>query len=197
MGEASSDQSGFGLNGPEFQSASSKDADVGVHHLLVPHVQPLLIDVKGIRVLHDEFSGPHDAKARSDLIPKFGLDLVENERHLSIRSDLFSGDVRHDLLMGRPQAEVPIVSIFQPAQFLSIGLPAMALLPNLCGLDKGKQDLNGAGTVHLFANDRLDLSNGSKTQGKVGVDACCQFQDHARPKHQLMAWDIRLSRVLF
>jgi hypothetical protein len=46
----------------------------------------------------------------------------------------------------------------------------MAFLPNLSGLDKGEEYLDGTGSVHLLSDDCLHLLQGPKAKGKIGVD---------------------------
>jgi hypothetical protein len=73
----------------------------------------------------------------------------------------------------------------------------MALLPYLSRLDKGKKYLDCTGSVHLLSDDGLHLLHGSKTKGKIGVDARRQFPNHPCPEHQLMAGDLCFRRDFF
>ena len=51
------------------------------------------------------------AEAGADFIPEFGLYLVEIEGHLPIGSDLLSGNIRDDFLVGRPETTISIVAV--------------------------------------------------------------------------------------
>jgi hypothetical protein len=131
---------------------------------LVTFVHSLFIDIEAIGILHNEFASTHDAEARPNLISELGLDLIEIERHLAIRSNFFSGNIRDDLLVGGPQTTISVVAVLQPCQLASIFFPSMALLPELRRLNKGEKDLNGTGSVHLLTDDGLYFSNGSKAE---------------------------------
>ena len=52
-----------------------------------------------------------------------------------------------------------------------IGLEAPGLLPQLGRLDHRHQQLDGAGAVHLLADDRLDLADHPQAHRHVAVDA--------------------------
>jgi hypothetical protein len=125
------------------------------------------------------------------------LDLVEIQRHLTVRSDFLTSDIRHHFLMGRSQTAIPVVAILEPGKLLSILFPAVALLPKFGRLNKREQYLDGTGPVHLFTDDRLHLSNGSEAQRQVGVNPRSQFPDHPCAEHQLMTRNLRFRWDLF
>src|SRR5947207_7835307 len=59
---------------------------VGLVHGAVAGPQRLLVEMKGVRVLHDEFTGAHDAEARAHLVPELGLDLRSEEHTSELQS---------------------------------------------------------------------------------------------------------------
>src|SRR4030042_3158851 len=169
---------------------------IGIDHLTVASLFPLIIHIKTVSIFHDEFTGTHPPETGPNLIPELGLNLIEVEGHLAVGTDLPASDIRDYLFMSRPKTTVSIVAILEPGQLFSILFPPMAFLPELGRLDHGKQNLNGSGPIHLFTNDRLHLSYGSQAERQIGIDARSQFTDPPCPEHQLVARDFRLGRNL-
>ena len=54
----------------------------------------------------------------------------------------------------------------------------------------GIEQLDGAGAVHLLADDRFQLLDGAQAERQIGVDAGGDFADHAGAHHQLLADDV-------
>ena len=71
--------------------------------------------------------------------------------------NLFSHQIGDDFLMGRSQASVMVVTIFEPQEFSPIELPSPTFLPQFSGLDGRHQQFDGTGTVHLFSYNLLVL----------------------------------------
>lgn len=87
------------------------------------------IQVKAIGVLHDEFTPSHETEAGADFISKLCLDLIEIQRHLPIGSDFASEQVGNHFLMGRPQAELALVTILEAHQFFAVKIPSAGFSP--------------------------------------------------------------------
>ena len=115
--------------------------------------------MKAVGILHDKFTTPHQTKTGPDFIAKFRLNLVQIEGHLTIGADDPTNQVGDHFFVSRPQAKVPVVTIFEPDEFLAVNLPATALLPQFRGTGDGKKKLLRSRPIHFFANDRFDLSN--------------------------------------
>ena len=109
-------------------------------------------------VLHDELARAHHPEAWADLVAELRLDLIEVDWQLPVAAHLAPGDVGDDFLMGRADAEIAFVPVFQAQQLRTEVAPSPGLLPELGRLDGGHQDFLGAGRVHLLANDGFDLS---------------------------------------
>ena len=58
------------------QPAAAKGAGIGIIHFIIRNIQPRLIAVKGIEVLHDKLAGADNAKAGAAFIAEFGLNLI-------------------------------------------------------------------------------------------------------------------------
>jgi hypothetical protein len=194
MGKGTADLACLSFHGFVMESTSREDAAISAKHFLVTFVSSLLVDIEAISVFHDELAGPHDSEAGSDFIPEFGLDLIEINGHLTIRTDLSSCKVRDHLLMGRPEAAIPVMAIPEPQEFFAIFLPPMALLPEISGLNEREQDLDCTRPVHLLTDDLFYLSKGPEAVREVRIDARGQLPDHSRPEHELMAGYFCLGR---
>ena len=79
--------SGIRLYRERPQSAASENPSVGIIHALVTRVGGIVINVKAVRIFHDELPGTHKPKTWPYFIPKFRLNLVEINRQLPVRAD--------------------------------------------------------------------------------------------------------------
>ena len=108
-----------------------KIARVRLAHGVVAGLQPLLVEVERIRVLHEEFARPHHAEARAALVAEFHLDLVEVRRQLAVTLEIVARDVGDDFLVRRPQAEVALMAILEAQQFGAELAPSAGFHPQL------------------------------------------------------------------
>ena len=184
------------LDGAEREPAALEDAGVGVEHhpVLAPRV--VRVDVKRIRVLHDEFAAAHEAEARADLVAELDLDLIEVLRQLAVGADLTAHEVGHDFLVRRAEAELAVVAVAHAEELRPVALPAPALAPELARNDRRHQDLLGAGAVHLLADDRLHPPDGSQPEREQVINAARHLADHAGADHEAVARDLGVGRVL-
>lgn len=150
-----------------------------------------------VGVLHDELAATHQAEARADFVTELGLDLVQVERQLFIAGQLVTGQVGDHFFVGRTDAEVTLVAVFQAQQLRAVLLPATGFLPQLGGLDARHQHLQGAGGVHFLTHHGFDLAHYPQAHRQPGVQAGGQFADHAGTQHELMADDHCVGRGFF
>src|SRR5665213_4615829 len=115
-----------------------------------------------IGVLHDELAAAHDAEARPYFIAELQLDLVEIDRQLAIALELTPRDIGDDLFVRRADDEVALVAVLQAQQLRSVLIPATRLLPELSGLNRAQQQFQGAGAIHLLANDGFHFAQRSQ-----------------------------------
>ena len=190
------DAAGIGLDRAEVEPAAGEDARVGPVHRRIGRAQRGVVGVEGVGVLHQEFAGAHHAETRPDLVAELGLDLVEVDRQLLVALQLVAGQLGDDLLVGRSKAELTLVAILQAQEFRAVLLPATGLLPQLRGLYRRHQDLEGAGAVHLLAHDTLHLAQDPQPQRQPGVQAGRELADHAGTQHQFVTHDLGIGRGL-
>src|SRR5207244_4855307 len=111
------------------------------------------VDVKRIRVLHEESAAAHEAEARADLVAELDLDLIEVLRQLAVGADLAAHEVGHDFLVRRAEAELAVVAVAHAEELRPVALPAPALAPELARTARRHQDLLASGGAHLLAAD--------------------------------------------
>jgi hypothetical protein len=111
------------------------------------------------------------------------------------RVHLAADEVGDDLLVGRPEAEIPPVPVLHPHQFLAVDVPPPRFAPELRRRQDGKEDLQGAGPVHLTPDNSLDFSKSPEPEREIGVDTGRHPADHACSQHQAVADDLGLGRV--
>ncbi len=127
-------------------------------HPVVGFLQRLLIQMKGVGILHQELAPTHEPEARADLVAELGLDLIEVDRQLLVAVQLIARQIGDDFLMGRADTELAVMAILQAQQLRSVLLPATGFLPKFGRLDGGHQDFQRACLVHFLANDGLGLA---------------------------------------
>ena len=138
-------------------------------HQFVGFVQGLGVQMEGISVLHQEFPGAHHAKPGATLVPEFGLNLVEVGWQLLVAADLIPDQVGNDLFVGRSETEITAMTVFHSQQFAAVLGPASGFLPEFGRLDRRHQHFLSATLVHFFANDSLDLAQGTQAHWQPGV----------------------------
>ena len=111
-----------------------------------------------IGVFHDEFAPAHQSEARTDLIAKLGLYLVEVDWQLLVAVQLIARQVGDDLFVSRANAEFAVMTVFQTQQLRAVLLPTAGFLPEFSRLYPRHQHFQRAGLVHFFANDGLGLA---------------------------------------
>jgi hypothetical protein len=129
VGKAAPNASRIRFNGSEFEATSAKDTAISLIHNFIALVCPLLLRIKTVGIFHDKFSAAHYAEPRPDLIPEFGLDLVEIDGHLPVGMDFFPHQIGDHFFMGRAQTSIPIVAILKPQEFPPIVFPPATFLP--------------------------------------------------------------------
>ena len=101
MGMTAANSAVISLNRAEIQAHTSVDIGISVIHLLVGLIHTLFILIKGIEILHNKLSAPHQAKARTNLITVFVLNLIQHQRKLLVGANLIPDQSSNHFLMGR------------------------------------------------------------------------------------------------
>ena len=190
---AAADAAGVGAHGAEAQLHPLENPRVGAVHSLVALVEGCLVEMEGVGVLHGEFARPHHAETRPDLVPELRLDLVEIDRQLPVALDFPAREVSDHFLVSRAVAEGPLVAVTQAQQFRPELVPAAGFLPQLCGLNRGHEQFDGTGAVHLLAHDGLDFAQCTQADRQPGVHAGGEAADQPCAQHELVADDLRIG----
>ena len=177
------------------QPATLEDAAIGLVVLVVSRVQPGLVHVEGVGILHDELAHAHQPRLGARLVAKLGLDLVPDLRKLFVTAQLAPGDGGHHLFMRHAQAQIALEAVLQPEHVVAHDVPAAGLLPQLGGVERGQKNLLRADRVHLLAHDALDLQQRALRQKQVTVDARRELADVSGAQQQLVAGDLGFGRV--
>ena len=114
--------------------------------------------MEGIGVLHQEFTGAHDAEAWTDLVTEFGLDLVIIDGQLFVTVEFPARQVGDNFFVRRTKAEIPLVTIADFKHLWAKYFPATGFLPEFRGLYCRHQYFQSAGAVHFLANDGFNLA---------------------------------------
>ena len=191
------DAATIGLDCPEFEAHAREYPGIRVVHGHVALVQACLVRVERIGILHQELARAHHAKARPDLVAELGLDLVEIHRQLLVAAQFLTRDVGNDFLVRRSIGEFAVMAVLEAQQLRTVLAPAGGFLPQLRRLDRRHAQFQGAGPVHLLADDALDLLQGAKSHRQPRVKPGCQAADHAGAQHQPVTDDLRVGGHLF
>ena len=90
-------------NDDVFQAQALKDTLVGVALILVGNIQPGIVNIEGIRILHDKFAATDQTRARTRFIAILRLDLVDSQRKILVGGILILHQEGKHLLVGRGQ----------------------------------------------------------------------------------------------
>ena len=196
LGLRAAHRPGHRLDDDVVEAEPVEDADVGVAVQLVALVEPGLVDVERVAVLHDELAPAQHARARPGLVAVLDLDLVDRQRQVLVRRvEVLDREGEH-LLVGGPEEVVGALAVLEAEDVVAVLVPAAARLVGLARQQGGEEQLLGADGVHLLADDRLDAAQHLEAEREPGVDAGAHPADVAGPHEQLVARDLGVRRVL-
>ena len=139
-------------------------------------LEPLLVAVERVGVLHDELAHPDQAAARARLVAVLGLEVVPGLRQLPVALELARVE-REGLLVGQRQHERPAGAILDVED---LGDPVAAgRLPELDRRQHRREPLLRADRVHLLADDLLDLPVHAPAERRERPEAGADLADEA------------------
>ena len=106
MGAAAAHHADVARHGDRLEAEPSEDALVGLVVQLVAVVQPGLVGIAAVAVLHDELADADQPAAGARLVAELGLEVVDDQRQLTVALDDVAQQVGHDLLVGHGQHHV-------------------------------------------------------------------------------------------
>ena len=148
-----------------------EDPDVGVTVAPVGRLEPRIVDVEGVGVLHHELPAAQQAGPRTRLVAVLRLDLVDRQRQVLVGGVEVLDQEREHLLVRRPEQVVGALAVVQPEDAVAVLGPAAGGLVGLRGQQRREVHLLGADGVHLVADDLLDAAQHSVAQRQPGVEA--------------------------
>src|SRR6266478_1881440 len=84
LGCGAADAAAVRPHGAKLKAHARKNAGVRLGHEAIALGKAGFVHVKGVRILHQELAGAHDAEARPDFIAELGLYLIEIDRQLLV-----------------------------------------------------------------------------------------------------------------
>ena len=196
VGQAATHDAHIRPNHDGGQAQPVEDAGVGRVVGQVGGVQPGLVGVERVRILHHELAHADQAAARSRLVTELGLEVVDDGRQLPVALDQVAQQVGNDLLVGHGQHHVPATAVLETDQLgADLGVAA-GLLPELGGVDDRHLHLLAADPVDLLADHLLDALLHAEAQRQERVDAGPQLPHVAGAHEQPVADHLGLGRIV-
>jgi hypothetical protein len=121
------------------EAGAVEDRVVGPEVQLVRLLEPRLVAVERVRVLHDELPGAQHPGPRPRLVALLDLEVVEQLGQVAVGADLPGGVRGDDLLVGHGQHQLRVAPVAQLEQLVDV--VAAGLLPQLRRLQDGHQQL--------------------------------------------------------
>ena len=125
--------------------------------LVIALLQRLLICREGISVFHNELTATHKTKTWTTLVTELILNLIERYRKLLITLKLVSNKISESFLVSWTKSKLTIMAVMHTHELVTIDIPTTRLFPELSGGHNRNKNLLSTNTVHLIANDGLNL----------------------------------------
>ena len=178
------------------QAEPVEDPDVGVAVQGVARVQPGVVDVEGVAVLHRELAAAEQAGAGPRLVPVLGLDLVQRDRQVLVGAVEVLHQEREHLLVGGAEQEVVPAAVLEAEEVGAVLGPAAGGLVGLARQQGREGDLLRAHRVHLLADDALDVAEDPVAQRQPGEPARRGPADVPAAGQEAVAGDLGVGRVV-
>ena len=188
---AASHHPGLGLHLVDLEPAALEDAVVGTTLELEAAVEPLIVDVERVGVLHHELADAEEAAARARLVPLLRLEVVEHLRQLPVRLQLARME-RERLLVRQREHELAPAPVGQPEELRD--LVAAGCLPELGRCEHRRRHLLAADRVHLLADDLDDVLVRLPAERQVRPETGAHLADVAAADEQLVRVGLGVGR---
>ena len=158
-------------------------------------VQPLLVEVEGIGVLHEELAAAQEAEAGANLVAELRADLVQVERKLPPRRDRAAHHVGDGFLGRGRERELALLAILEVEEdpLGLVAIPATGLDPELLRLEDRQVHFQRARRVHLLADDLDHLLQRPEPERRVRIDARGELVNEPCAVEELMRDDLGVA----
>src|SRR5262245_64722350 len=99
--------------------------------------------------------------------------------------------------MGRAEAKIALIAVFETEKLFAVVLPAAALLPKLSGRGYRHQQLLRPRSIHLLADNLFDLADDFERQGKIIIHAAADLANETGAHQEFMTDHIGVCWVFF
>jgi hypothetical protein len=180
----------LGLHRVVLEPAALEDPVVGLLVESEAPLEPLLVAVERVGVLHDELPDPDEARARPRLVAVLRLEVVPGLRQLPVALELARVE-REGLLVGHREDEPAARAVLRVEDLRNLVAPGR--LPELDRGQHRREPLLGADRVHLLADDLLDLPVDAPPEGRERPEARAELADEPAADEQLVTYCFRLG----
>ena len=115
-------------------------------------IEPCLITISRIGILHRELAHANEATARTGFIAPFCLEVIDLLRQLSPRTDELAEKVGHHLFVRHGENHVASATIFESTHLRANLVVSSRLPPEIGGVNDWHQHLLSTDGVHLFSD---------------------------------------------
>ena len=178
------------------QAEAVERLDVGVAVALVGDLEPGVVDVEAVGVLHHELAAAQQAGAGPGLVAVLRLDLVDAQRQVLVRRVQVLDEQREHLLVRRRHDEVVAAPVLEAEHVVAVIGPAAGRLVGLLRQQGREVDLLEARRVHLLADDALDVAVDEPPERQPREPAGCGAADVPGAHHQAVARHLGVGRIV-
>ena len=146
-------------------------------------LEPRLVAIERVRILHDEFADAEQPVTRPRLVTILRLEVIEHLRELPVRLELGRVE-RERLLVAHRQDERAAARVLQPEQ--DRDLDASRSLPQRGRRQHRREHLLRAERAELLADDVRDLLVNAPAERQERPEACADLADEPAADEQLV-----------
>ena len=173
-----------------------EDALIGLPMRVVGGLEPGVVDVEGVGVLHHELADAQDARARPCLVAVFVLDLEQQQREVLVGAVFALDGQGEQLFVRRAQQVVVAAAVLEPKHAVAVLGPAVRRLVRRTRQQGGEQDLLPADRVHLLAHHAFDVAQHPQPQRQPAVQPGCDGPDVSGPDQKFVAGHLGVGGVI-
>jgi hypothetical protein len=183
-----------GLDAVPLQPGALEDPVVGAGVDLVVGLQPGVVAIERVGVLHDELAGAQDAGARPRLVALLDLEVVEAERQVAIGAHDLRDVRRHALLVRHREDHLGALAVLELEQLVDV--VAAGAVPGVGRLQDRHEHLLSTYGVDLLADDLHDLLVHAPARGQPGPQPRAELADESGAHHELVRDRLGIGRRL-